>query len=248
MLESLAGKNIVVTGASRGIGAGIARYLAERGARVAISYASQQHAAEQLLAQLPGNGHFLSSLDIREEDSISAYFDAALEQFAGKIDGLVNNAGITKDQLLLRMKTSDFDQVIQTNLRGSFLCSKQVLKPMMKHGGGSIVFVSSVIAQMGNAGQANYAASKAGMEGFCRSLAVEMASRNIRANCIAPGYIHTEMTEILDDKQKEKILNNVPMARMGSVDDIAAATAFLLSDASSYITGQCLAINGGLYM
>lgn len=247
-MGSLSGKNIIVTGASRGIGAGITMHLAELGANLAISYARNKEAGEKLLAELPGDNHFIAALDISSEDSIQTYFKDALSHFGGKVDGLVNNAGITKDQILLRMKSEEFDSVIQTNLRGSYLCSQQVLKPMMKYRAGSIVYITSVIGQMGNAGQANYAASKAGTEAFAKSLAREMASRGIRANSVAPGYIQTEMTEILDDKQKQNILNNVPMARMGTVKDVAAATAFLLSEDSSYITGQTIAVNGGLYM
>ncbi|MAF91230.1 MAG: 3-oxoacyl-[acyl-carrier-protein] reductase [Bdellovibrionaceae bacterium] len=248
MSSSLENKNIIITGASRGIGAGIAKYLAQQGACLGISYANSKAAAEELLKNLDGEGHFLAQLDISNEESVDAYFKEANKHFNNKIDGLVNNAGITKDQILLRMKAAEFDDVIATNLRGSFLCSQKVLKPMMKARGGSIVHITSVIGQMGNAGQANYAASKAGTEAFSKSLAKEMASRGVRSNCIAPGYIQTEMTEVLDDNQKENILSSVPMNRMGSTEDIAKAVHFLLSDDSEYITGQSIAVNGGLYM
>jgi 3-oxoacyl-[acyl-carrier protein] reductase len=246
-MSDLSGKNIIVTGSSRGIGAGIAKYLASKGAKVGISYASNKASADKVLSELEGEGHFAEQLLLGEEDSIKNYFQKAYEHF-GNIHGLVNNAGVTKDQILLRMKAEDFDAVIQTNLRGSFLCSSQVLKPMMKQKGGSIVHITSVIGQMGNNGQANYAASKAGLEAFSKSLAKEMASRNIRSNCVAPGFIATEMTDVLDDKQKEKIFSGIPLGRMGSVDDIAKATSFLLSEDSGYITGHTISVNGGMYM
>ncbi|MEO0336250.1 MAG: SDR family oxidoreductase, partial [Pseudomonadota bacterium] len=156
-------------------------------------------------------------------------------------------AGITQDQLVMRMKTEDFDKVVQTNLRGSFLCCKAAIKVMMKARKGSIVNMSSVIAQMGNPGQSNYAASKGGLEAMTRSLAMEVASRNVRLNCIAPGFIGTDMTSAMEDKQKEAVLSRIPMQRMGDPKEIAAASAFLLSDQSSYITGQVLGVNGGLY-
>lgn len=238
---------ILVTGGSRGIGAGIARYLAGSGAKVAITYASRSEAAEAVIKDLPGEGHFHLKMDVSDEDSISTGINQVLETFGG-LDGLVNNAGITSDQLLLRMKTEDFDKVVQTNLRGAFLCSKAVLKPMMKARKGSIVNLSSVIAQMGNPGQANYAASKGGLEAMTRSMAMELSSRNIRLNCVAPGFIATEMTDSMEEKQQEAILQRIPLGRMGTTDDVAAGVAFLLSDESAYITGQVIQINGGLYM
>lgn len=238
---------ILVTGGSRGIGAGIARYLASQGARVAITYASRSDSAEEVIGQLPGDGHFHFKMDVSDEGSVAAGISQALETFGG-LDGLVNNAGITADQLLLRMKTEDFDRVVQTNLRGAFLCSKAVLKPMMKARKGSIVNLSSVIAQMGNPGQANYAASKGGLEAMTRSMAMELSSRHIRLNCVAPGFIATEMTDSMEEKQQEAILQRIPLGRMGTADDIAAGVAFLLSDNSAYITGQVIQINGGLYM
>lgn len=247
MSKILDGKNIIVTGSSRGIGAGIAAHLAELGAKVGLSYSSNKESAEILAEKLPGEGHFVGQLNLKDEDSINTFFKNALAHF-GNIDGLVNNAGITKDQILLRMKADDFDQVIQTNLRGSFLCSQALLKPMMKQKHGSIVHITSVIGQMGNNGQANYAASKAGLEAYSKSLAKEMASRNIRSNCVAPGFIATEMTEVLDDKQKEKIFSGIPLGRMGSVEDVAKAVSFLLSDDSGYITGHTISVNGGMYM
>lgn len=240
-------KNIVITGSSRGIGAGIAKFLSEQGARIAVTYSSSPEGAEGVVKTLSGEGHFCVKMDVANSSSV----DQAFEQIFGKfdrIDGLVNNAGITRDQLLLRMKDEDFDAVIATNLRGTYLCTKAVLKPMMKARAGAIVNISSVIGQMGNPGQTNYAASKAGVEGFTRAIAQEVASRNIRINCVAPGYVVTDMTDALDDKQREAIQGRIPLNRLGSVTDVAQATAFFLSDMSSYVTGQVLQVNGGLYM
>jgi len=243
----LANKKILVTGGSRGIGAGIAKQLAEKGATVAITFTSRPADAETVLGTLKGEGHMVVKMDVGDSASVQAGTEQVLEKF-GRIDGLVNNAGITRDQLLLRMKDEDFDAVLQTNLRGGYLCTKAVMKSMLKARSGSIVNISSVIGQMGNAGQSNYAASKAGIEGFSRAIALEVASRGIRVNCVAPGYIVTEMTDALDDKQKEAIQNRIPLARLGTVEDVANATAFLLSDAATYITGQVLQVNGGMYM
>ncbi len=244
---NLKGKRIVVTGSSRGIGAGLAKALAGYGARVAVTFSSNAASAEKVMAELPGDGHMLINLNVASGESVEKAFDEILEKFGG-LDGLVNNAGITKDQLLMRMKDEDFDSVIATNLRGAYLCTKAVMRPMMKARAGSIVNVSSVVGQMGNPGQSNYSASKAGLEGFTRSVALEIASRNIRVNAVAPGFIVTDMTEALDAKQKETIQSKIPLQRLGSVDDIAQSVAFLLSDASLYITGQVLQVNGGLYM
>ena len=186
-------------------------------------------------------------MNVSESTSVTEAFAHILERF-GNLDGLVNNAGITRDTLLLRMKDEDFDAVLQTNLRGTYLCTKAAMKGMLKARVGSIVNISSVIGQMGNPGQANYAASKAGVEGFTRAIALEVASRGIRVNCVAPGFIVTEMTDALDDKQKEAIQNRIPLGRLGTVDDVASATAYLMSDQSTYITGQVLQVNGGMYM
>ena len=241
------GKNFFVSGGSRGIGAGLVKGLAQMGARVGFSFAGRRESAESLLKTLVGSDHFCVQMDIRSAESVEHAFGEILERFQG-LDGLINNAGITKDQLLLRMKDADFDEVMNTNLRGTYLCSKHAVKAMLKARRGSIVNVTSVIASMGNAGQSNYAASKAGIEGFTRSLALEVASRNIRINCVAPGFIATEMTEILDDQQKNSILTRVPLARMGNVEDVLGPVAFLLSDQAAYMTGQTLHVNGGLYL
>jgi 3-oxoacyl-[acyl-carrier protein] reductase len=237
----------VVTGASRGIGAGIVRGLATAGARVAMTYSSSAEAAQKVFSELPGQGHLLVQMNVADGASVDAGFAQIHKEFS-TIAGLVNNAGITRDQLLMRMKDEDFDAVMNTNLRGAFLCSRAVMRPMLKARGGSIVNISSVVGQMGNGGQANYAASKAGLEGFTRSLAKEVASRGVRVNAVAPGFIATDMTDRLDDKQKESILSGVPLERLGSVEDVANAVAFLLSDMSLYITGHVLQVNGGLYM
>jgi 3-oxoacyl-[acyl-carrier protein] reductase len=212
-----------------------------------VTYSSSAAAAEKVIASLPGSGHILVSLNVSDASSVEKGFADILGKFE-RIDGLVNNAGITRDQLLMRMKDEDFDAVIGTNLRGAYLCTKAVMRPMLKARKGSIVNISSVIGQMGNAGQSNYAASKAGLEGFTRSIAQEVASRSIRVNALAPGFIVTDMTDALDEKQREAIQAKIPMQRLGTVDDVAQAVSFLLSDMSLYITGQVLQVNGGLYM
>jgi 3-oxoacyl-[acyl-carrier protein] reductase len=247
-LIDLKGKNILVTGGSRGIGAGIAQTLAALGAQVALTYSSNEASARKVLESLPGAGHSIARMELGDESSIEATGEKVLAEFGGQIHGVVNNAGITNDQLLLRMKTEDFDRVITTNLRGSFLVTRYFLKAMMKARQGSVVHLTSIIGQTGNAGQANYAASKAGLEAFSKSFALEMASRNIRSNCVAPGFIATEMTDVLSAEQKEKITEKIPLRFIGSTADVASAVAFLLSDSARYITGQTLNVNGGLYM
>lgn len=241
------GKKFVVTGASRGIGAAIAQTLAAQGAQIAITYSSNEQKASEVVTGLSGQGHFCVRLDVSSEVSVKSAFDEIFKKM-GSLDGLVNNAGITEDMLLLMMKTESFDKVINTNLRGTFLCTKTVLKPMLKNKKGSIVNVTSVVGQMGNGGQSNYAASKAGIEAFTKSVAKEIASRNIRLNCVAPGYIATEMTDQLSEKQKETILALIPTQSLGKAEDVAHCVSFLLSDESNYITGQTISVNGGLYM
>ncbi|MES2856272.1 MAG: 3-oxoacyl-[acyl-carrier-protein] reductase [Bdellovibrionota bacterium] len=243
----LSGKHILVTGSSRGIGAAIAKRLAYEGATVAVTYSTNPGSAEQIFKELPGTGHLLLKLNISDEASVLAGFEEITQKW-GKLDGLVNNAGITKDGLLLRMKTDDFQAVIDTNLKGTFLCTRSAVKMMLKARAGSIVNITSVIAEMGNAGQANYAASKAGVEGFTKSIAQEVASRSIRVNCVAPGFIVTDMTDALNEEQKKAIVGKVPLNTLGDTDDVANATAFLLSSESKYITGHTLSVNGGLYM
>lgn len=243
----LAGKKIFVTGGSRGIGAAIVRRLANEGAQVAFTYASRPDSAEQVLKSLPGEGHFHIKMNLSEEADIEKSVSELFAKWP-EVHGLVNNAGITKDGLILRMKTEDFDSVVNTNLRGAFLLTKLFAKPMMKARSGSVVNITSVIGQMGNAGQANYAASKAGLIGFSKSVAQELAPRNIRINCVAPGFIVTDMTESLPEEVKNKILADIPLGRLGEVEDVANAVLFLLSDEAKYITGHVLSVNGGLFM
>lgn len=246
-MKKLAGKKILVTGSSRGIGAGLAKLLADQGASVAVTYAKSQDQAAKVLQGLPGEGHKLVQLDVSSEESVQSCFETLLKEW-GSLDGLVNNAGITADQLLLRMKKEDFQSVVDTNLTGSFLCTRAAVKAMLKARKGSIVNITSVIGQSGNPGQANYAASKAGVEAFSKSVALEVASRQIRVNCVAPGFIVTEMTDALTDAQKKSIAERIPLATLGQVEDVANAVSFLLSEESKYITGQTISVNGGLYM
>ena len=238
---------VLVTGGSRGIGAGIVRQLAAEGHQVAFTYTSRRESAEKVLQELNGDGHFIVEMNLTDSASIKKAIAEVMEKFGG-LDGLVNNAGITKDQLILRMKEEDFNQVIQTNLGGSFLCIKEVLKPMMKARKGSIVNITSVIGHSGNAGQTNYAASKAGVDAMTKSIAQELGSRGLRLNCVAPGFIETEMTGVLPDEQKKAILDKVPLQKFGQVEDIAHAVSYLLSDNSKYVTGQTIHVNGGMLM
>ena len=240
-------QKVLVTGGSRGIGAAIVKLLASHGAQVAFTYSSQEEQAKSVLSALPGEGHMMLKMDISKQESVDEGLALVLGKF-GELTGLVNNAGITKDQLLLRMKTEDFDSVINTNLRGTFFLTKAVIKGMLKSRKGSIVNISSVVSMMGNPGQSNYAASKSGVEGFSRSVALEVASRGLRVNCVAPGFIQTEMTDVLTPEQRENVLKNVPMARMGEAFEIAEAVSFLLGDGSKYITGHTLCVNGGLHL
>lgn len=240
-------KFYLVTGGSRGIGAKIAELLAAEGARVAITYSSSEAKAENVLAGLKGDSHRMVRMNLKVPESITEAFKSVLDDF-GQLDGLVNNAGVTNDQILLRMKDEEFDNVVQTNLKGTYICTKLAVKPMMKKRYGSIVNITSVIGQMGNPGQANYAASKAGIEGFTKSIAKEVASRNIRLNCVAPGLIQTDMTGELSEDIKNQMLQQIPLARWGTPEDIARAVSFLLSDEASYVTGQTLSVNGGMYM
>lgn len=241
------GQVALVTGSSRGIGAGIARRLANEGAQVVVTYSSKAEAAQATYDSLAGQGHLMLQLNIGDEASVQAAIDQTVAKL-GRIDFLVNNAGVTKDQLLLRMKTEDFQAVIDTNLKGCFLCTRAAVKHMLKARSGSIVNITSVVGEMGNAGQSNYAASKAGIEGFAKSIAQEVASRNIRVNCVAPGFVVTDMTGVLSDTQKAAILSKVPLGTLGDVEDIAAAVSFLLSQDAKYITGQTISVNGGMYM
>ena len=245
----LEGKVALVTGASRGIGRAVAIRLAKSGAKIAVNYAGNQAAAEEVKQIIEQNGGeaILVQADISNAESVDAMVAAVMEAF-GRIDILVNNAGITRDTLLMRMKEADWNAVIQTNLTGVFYVTKAVSKIMMKQRYGKIVNMSSVIGLMGNAGQANYAAAKAGVIGFTKSMAKELAARNITVNAIAPGFIATDMTAVLSDKVKEDLATKIPMGRLGEADDIASAVLFLVSDSANYITGQTLNVDGGMVM
>ncbi len=238
----------LVTGASRGIGRACALELAKAGVKVALA-ARQLDKLEAVAAEIReiGGEAFVVELDLASGDSIKAAFSKVAKEF-GRIDILVNNAGVTKDNLSLRMKLDDWNQVLQTNLTGAFLCIQQVISPMMRERWGRIVNISSVVGQMGNAGQANYVASKAGLIGLTKSLAQELASRGITVNGVAPGFIETDMTGALKDEQKLRITQNIPMGRIGSAVEVAAAVKFLASEEAGYITGAVIDVNGGMYM
>jgi 3-oxoacyl-[acyl-carrier protein] reductase len=246
-MGTLTGRVALVTGASRGIGRAIADRLAAAGAVVVAAARGDNARATAEAIQAAGGRAEAVSLDVTDAESIKAVVAGVLERH-GRIDILVNNAGITRDTLLLRMKRDDWDAVIQTNLTAAFACSQAVLKPMLKQQGGRIVNITSVVGQSGQAGQANYAASKAGLIGFTKALAQEVASRNITVNAVAPGLIDTDMTRALPAEAQEALLARVPLKRAGTPDDIGNAVCFLASDEASYITGHVLAVNGGMYM
>lgn len=245
--HELHGKKIFVTGGSRGIGSAIVKHLAQMGATVCFTYSTNESSSAELAKTLPGTGHFFLKLDISNEANVEQVTTEVISRWQ-TIDGVVNNAGITKDQLILRMKSEDFSNVIQTNLTGSFYITKAFSKVMLKARAGSFVNISSVIGSTGNAGQANYAASKGGLESFTKSIALEFASRGIRANCVAPGYIKSDMTAALSAEQLKGFNDKIPLSRPGEGHEVASAVAFLLSDAASYITGQTLHVNGGMYL
>jgi 3-oxoacyl-[acyl-carrier protein] reductase len=241
------GKVAIVTGASRGIGRGIAEMLAARGAHV-VAAARGDHAEAVVAAiEQAGGRAEAASVDVTDASSVEALVASALARHA-RIDVLVNNAGIARDQLMLRLKREDWDQVIATNLTSAFTCVQAVLKPMIRQRSGRIVSISSVVGQSGNAGQANYAASKAGLIGFTKALAREVASRNITVNVVAPGLVETDMTKAITEKAQGEWASQIPLGRLGTPADVASAVCFLASDEASYITGQVLAVNGGMYM
>ncbi|MBL8212603.1 MAG: 3-oxoacyl-[acyl-carrier-protein] reductase [Bryobacterales bacterium] len=242
-------RNALVTGASRGIGKACALALAAAGHRVVLA-ARDLTKLEEVAAQIreAGGTAFVVKLDLADLDSIPASFKNATDQLGGPIQILVNNAGITKDGLSMRMKRADFETVLDTNLTAAFVAIQQVTPAMLRERWGRIINLSSVVAQAGNAGQSNYVASKAGLIGLTKALAQEIASRNVTVNAVAPGFIETDMTAVLSAEVKERILQGIPMKRMGSAEDVAAAVRFLASEEAGYITGHVLNVNGGMYM
>ena len=242
-------RTILITGGSRGIGRGICRAFARADHRIYFNYSSAADAAaetEQLVADAGGRATGIQ-VNVAAEKEVAEFVRRVLDE-TGRIDVLVNNAGITRDGLIVRMKEADWDDVLNTNLKGTFNCIKAVTKPMMKQRAGRIINVSSVVGASGNPGQANYVASKAGIIGLTKGVAKELASRGITANVVAPGYVDTDMTTSLSDKAKEMMVSQIPLGRVGTAQDIAAAVVFLASDQAAYITGQVLHVNGGMYM
>jgi 3-oxoacyl-[acyl-carrier protein] reductase len=247
-MPGLTGRVALITGASQGIGRACAIALAESGAHIALAARNQEKLAA-VVREIDSKGCQAGAfaMDVSNEESVKAAVKSALEHF-GKIDILINNAGITKDTLLMRMKRTDWDSVLQTNLGGAFFCTQAVISSMLKQRWGRIINVSSVFGQMGQVGQANYAASKAGLIGFTMAMAREVASRNITVNAVAPGYIETAMTEGLSQELKSKVNEMIPLGRAGTDMEVAYAVRFLASDEASYITGQVLKVNGGMLM
>ncbi len=245
----LKGKVAAVTGGSRGIGRAVCEKLASLGADIAFSYAGNEAAARETEAALAALGVRVLSMraDVGDSGAVDAFFEKIMESF-GRIDILVNNAGITRDNLALRMKEEDFDRVLDTNLTGAFLCCKAVMRPMMKQRSGRIINLASVVALRGNAGQANYCASKAGIIGMTKALARELGGRGITVNALAPGFIETDMTAKLPEEAKQAMVASVPLARAGRPEDVAEAAAFLAGDGAAYITGQVLRVDGGMAM
>ncbi|RJX40834.1 3-oxoacyl-[acyl-carrier-protein] reductase [Paenibacillus pinisoli] len=249
MFASLEGKKALVTGASRGIGRAIAVALAEAGADVAINYSGSEAAAAETAAAVEALGRraIIVKANVGKADEFDAMVKEVIEQL-GALDILVNNAGITRDNLIMRMKEEEFDQVIETNLKGVFNGIKAVTRPMMKQRSGRIINISSVVGVLGNPGQANYVAAKAGVIGLTKASARELASRGITVNCVAPGFIQTDMTDKLPEDMKESLSAGIPLARLGDAADIANAVRFLASDAAAYMTGQTVHVDGGMYM
>lgn len=245
---SLKDKVAMVTGASQGIGRDTALALAQAGAKVAVAARSEAKLADLVQEIAAKGGEALAvTMDVANAEQVKAGFKQVLERF-GRLDILVNNAAVTRDGLALRMKLDDWETVLRTNLTGAHLCIQQALSPMLRQKGGRIINISSVVAQSGNAGQANYVASKGGLIGLTKAIAIEVASRNITVNAIAPGFIETPMTAVLPDKVKDELKTRIPLGRMGTGTDVAAAIVFLVSDEAGYITGHVLDVNGGMYL
>jgi 3-oxoacyl-[acyl-carrier protein] reductase len=245
----LSGKVALVTGAGRGIGRATALKLGAAGAKVAVNYNASEAAAQEVVGAIASNGG--EAVAVKADVSNSAEVDAMINNLIkdwGRIDILVNNAGITRDNLLMRMSQEEWDAVMDTNLRSAYFCTRAVLRPMLRNRWGRIISLTSIVGVTGNAGQANYAAAKAGIIGFTKSLAQEVASRNITANAIAPGYIQTDITAVLPEELKQQMLKAIPAERAGEPDDIAGVAAFLASDLASYVTGQVIHVNGGMAM
>ncbi|HEC1758806.1 TPA: 3-oxoacyl-ACP reductase FabG [Campylobacter lari] len=243
------GKNVLITGASKGIGAAIAKELASYGLKVWINYRSKPELADALKEEIEKSGG--TAAVIKFDASVEEEFTSAIATIVecdGELSYLVNNAGITNDKLALRMSMDDFSSVINANLNSSFLGCREALKTMSKKRFGAVVNIASIVGEMGNAGQTNYSASKGGMIALTKSFAKEGAARNIRYNCITPGFIKSDMTEVLSDEIKQNYINNIPLKRFADASEVAQAVAFLLSNHSSYITGEILKVNGGLYM
>ena len=246
---SLEGKTALVTGGSRGIGRAICLQLAARGATVGVNYVSNSTAAEDTLAAITAGGGkgFVVGFDVADSAAVQKAVKEIIADHGG-IDILVNNAGITRDGLMVRMKEADWDTVLDTNLKGTFTCSKAVMRGMMKKRWGRIINITSVIGFLGNGGQVNYAAAKAGLVGFSKSMARELAARQVTVNCVAPGYIVTDMTKDLPEDIQEMIKAQIPLGTLGTAEDVAGAVGYLASLESSYMTGQTLHVNGGMYM
>ena len=241
----LTGKNALITGATGGIGAAIAKALAKQGARLVLS-STKEEKLQELVAEIGGD-HKILACNLSDVAAVDALFDKA-EELVGQIDILVCNAGITKDNLVLRMKNEDFDHVLDVNLKSTFILNRNAVKKMMRRKYGRIINIASVVGVTGNPGQCNYVASKAGMIGMTKSMAQEVASRGITLNCVAPGFIQSPMTDVLNDQQREAILAKIPAGKMGDAADIAKSVAFLASEDASYITGHTLHVNGGMFM
>ncbi|HCT3423619.1 TPA: 3-oxoacyl-[acyl-carrier-protein] reductase [Staphylococcus aureus] len=242
-------KSALVTGASRGIGRSIALQLAEEGYNVAVNYAGSKEKAEAVVEEIKAKGvdSFAIQANVADADEVKAMIKEVVSQF-GSLDVLVNNAGITRDNLLMRMKEQEWDDVIDTNLKGVFNCIQKATPQMLRQRSGAIINLSSVVGAVGNPGQANYVATKAGVIGLTKSAARELASRGITVNAVAPGFIVSDMTDALSDELKEQMLTQIPLARFGQDTDIANTAAFLASDKAKYITGQTIHVNGGMYM